>query len=116
MRNLKNLTVSLEYSYPPGLIISASFVEIAGNLSSKQDKALLEATCYSTVNSSIYLFPVFKEIAERNKLKFETRYNTIFSVRRYVYAILIALGNYVVKTKGIEYYKENMKVTYDDGF
>lgn len=110
---LRNITVSLDYSYPAKLEISACFCARANKTDDKLETCVNEASLYYTEYNDIYLFPVFKALAKQYGLKFSVRYNKIFSLQRYCYAGLLWFSNYFVKKKGLDEYKERMKVQYD---
>lgn len=100
MASLKNITVSLDYLFQPKLEISACFsAEIVG--SDRLNECLEEAIRYNTEDSLIYLFPVYKELAKKYKVDFTTKYNQVISLRRYIYALCIRLGDKLLETKGM---------------
>lgn len=110
----KSITIKLNYLFSPQLEISACVTtQVSDDGERLLDKFMDEAVLYSTPNSPIYLFPVFKELAKNNELGFSVEYNTIFSPFRYIYASLLGFSNYFVKKRGIEEYKKRMQVKYD---
>lgn len=113
MALLRNITVSLDFLFPPKLEISACFTSAKGETDEKLVQCINEVALYRTEHSTIYLFPVFKALAAKHGLKFSVRYNMIFSIRRYIYATLLSISNFFVSKKGIEEYKIRMDVTYD---
>lgn len=113
---LKNITVSLDYLFPPKLEIAACFSCAWDRADGQLEDCANEALYYTTNSSLVYLFPVFKELAKKYNLEFSVRYNAVLSLRRYIYAACIKVGDYLVKTKGLEKYMETMKVVKYDGF
>lgn len=113
MPSLKNITVSLDYDYPPGLEISACFTARWDIDDGSLEGCVNDVLEYTTDYNVLYLFPIFRKVAEKNKIKFSVRYNSIFGIRRYIYALCLWLAERLFKTQGIDEYKKNMKVHYD---
>lgn len=76
------------------------------------EECVNECVRYSTEYDKIYLFPVFEEVAKKYGLTFSVKYNVV-NVRRYFYAGLLKFAQYYLKTKGVDKYKESLKVKYD---
>lgn len=113
MRSLENITVSLDFAFTTTLEISACFTTTAEDVSTRLQDCVNEALFYSTEYSSIYLFPVFANLAEKYNLEFSIRSNKTLNLFRWFYMGLLSISNYFVKMKGIEEYKRRMKVKYD---
>lgn len=110
MDSPKTITISLDYLFAPNLVISACFSVKGTYGGSKLETCINNALRYSTVHSSIYLFPVFREIAKQAEVGFSIRYNTVLNPFRYFYAGLRNICDYFVTKKGIDEYMKRMKV------
>lgn len=113
MNSLKNITVSLDYYLAPKVWIAACFSISAEQVDLRLQDCINEAFLYSTQNSPIYLFPVFKELAGNHNVEFSVRTNRPFSGHVWFYKALLWVSNYFVRVKGIEEYKKRMQVKYD---